>query len=156
MRALLFVILLGSGCAVDDSEQAESNYQDLSAQVTESCGTFRTTVPSLACVPPALDVSPIETCMTTHLTDLAPARADGFAKVMGGKFEMNRVIYTAETYLFVVDGDVIVFDHNPEYTSYSDFGDATHVDERWTEKHCTGIAATTGSNCPSVVATGCD
>lgn len=157
MRALLSVTVLVAGCAMTESEQAEANYKDLADQVTESCGTFHTTVPSIRCSGPAVDVTPISMCMATHLADLVPARTDGFAGVTGGQFEMGRVIYTSETYMFVVDGGVTIFDHDPAYTSYSDFGEATDVAETWTETHCTGIStAPSTSNCPSVLGTGCD
>lgn len=157
MRALLFVTSLVAGCAMTESERAEANYNDLAAKVTESCGTFYTTVMSESCIGPAVDVTPISMCMATHLADLVPARTDGFIRVTGGTFDMHRVIYTSEKYLFVVDGGVTIFDHDPEYTRYSDHGNATVVEEVWTETHCTGISTSgTSSNCPSVVGTGCD
>jgi hypothetical protein len=157
MRALLSVMVLVAGCGMTESEQAEANYNDLAGKVTESCGTFSTTVPSIRCMGPANDVTPIATCLTTHLADLVPARADGSTGVTGGNFDMGRIIYRSETFLFVVDGGVTIFHHDPEYTSYSDFGEPTTYEETWSEAHCTGVSTTDGtSNCPSVVGTDCD
>lgn len=152
----LLTVLVAS-CGMTASERAEANYRALADNVTESCGTFRTIIPSIRCPGPAIDVTPIEMCMASHLADLVPTRTDGFAKVAGGKFDMGRIIYTSETYMFVIDGGVTIFHHDPEYTSYSDFGDESLVEETWTETRCTGISSTTGmSNCPSVVGTGCN